>query len=94
MVNSTTMTLEVEDFTGQVRRRANDVPKTTTVYELIETLRTPMQLPDEDAQGRQIQYSAIASGGEMLNATDQVGDVLDDDEVISLTKAVTAGGLW
>ena len=92
MVANGTMTLEVEDFTGQVRRRAPGIPRTATVDDLVESIRSEMQLPDQDAQGRPIQYAALASGGEMLNATDQIGDVLEDEEVVRLTKSVTAGG--
>lgn len=89
--NSNTMTLEVEDFTGQVRRRAGDIPRSATVSDLIESIQGEMQLPDQDAQGRPIQYGALTSRGDMLNATDQLGDVLDDEEVVTLTKSVTAG---
>ena len=90
---SNTMTLEVEDFTGQVRRRASAVPRTASVNDLVESIQGEMQLPDQDAQGRPIQYGALTSRGEMLNATDQLGDVLEDEEVVTLTKSVTAGGL-
>jgi hypothetical protein len=89
---SNTMTLEVEDFTGQVRRRASGVPRTATVSELVASIRGEMQLPDQDAQGRPIQYGAVSSCGEMLNATDRLGEVLKDKEVVTLTKSVTAGG--
>jgi hypothetical protein len=92
MVANSTMTLEVEDFTGQVRRSAPGIPRTATVNDLVESIRSEMQLPDQDAQGRPIQYGAISSRGEMLNATDQVGDVLDEQEVVTLSKSVTAGG--
>ena len=91
MIAPDTMTVEVEDFTGQVRRRATGIPRSATVSDLIESIRGRMQLPDQDAQGRPIQYGALAARGEMLNATDQLGDVLVDDEVITLTKSVTAG---
>ncbi len=88
---SATMTLEVEDFTGQMRRRAPGVPKNATVSDLVESIRSEMQLPDQDAQGRPIQYGALTARGEMLNATDQLGDVLEEDEVVTLSKSVTAG---
>ena len=91
MVANGTMTLEVEDFTGQVRRRAPGIPRTATVSDLIESIQGEMHLPDQDAQGRPIQYGAITSRGDMLNATDRLGDVLDDEEVVTLSKSVTAG---
>lgn len=92
MIASSTMTLDVEDFTGQVRQRAAGIPRTATVSDLIDSIRSELQLPDQDAQGHPIQYGALTSRGDMLNATDQLGDVLDDEEVVTLTKSVTAGG--
>ena len=92
MVANGTMTLEVEDFTGQVRRRAPGIPRTATVSDLVESIRSELSLPDQDASGRAIQYAAITSRGEMLNSTDEVGLVLEEEEVVTLTKSVTAGG--
>lgn len=89
--DKSTMTLEVEDFTGQVRRRASEIPRSATVSDLIDSLRGDMQLPDVDGNGRPIVYGAASSTGEMLNATDRLGEVLDDKEVVTLTKSVTAG---
>ena len=88
-----TMTLEVEDFTAQVSRRASNIPRTATVDDLIDSIRGEMQLPDQDSQGRPIQYGALSPHGELLNATDRLGDVLEDQEVVRLTKSVTAGGV-
>ena len=87
-----TMTLEVEDFTGQIRNRASGIPRTATVDDLVESIQGEMQLPDQDAGGRPIQYGVLSSSGEMLNATDKIGDVLEDAELVTLTKSVTAGG--
>lgn len=92
MSASATMTLEVEDFTGQVRRRAKGIPRSAMVSDLVDSIRGELALPDHDAHGRPIQYGAIRSHGEMLNATDQLGEVLEDEELITLTKSVTAGG--
>lgn len=91
MVTSTKMSLEIEDFTGQVRRRANDIPRSATVSDLVDSIRGEMQLPEQDAQGRPIQYGALTSNGDMLNAADEIGDVLENEEVVTLTKSVTAG---
>jgi hypothetical protein len=85
------MVLEVEDFTGQIRRRAGGVPRTATVSDLVESIQGDLQLPQQDAQGRPIQYGVLSSSGEMLNATDELGEVLEDEEVVTLTKSVTAG---
>ena len=86
-----TMTLEVEDFTGQVRRRARGVPRDATVSEFVSSVTQELRLPDIDAQGRPILYGAIASSGDVLNPGDRLADVLADEDVVTLTKAVTAG---
>ena len=93
IANSRTMTLEVEDFTSQLRHRASGIPRSATVSELVDSLRAELQLPDQDAQGRPIQYGALSSRGDMLNPTDQLGDVLTDEDLVTLTKSVTAGGI-
>ena len=90
---SGTMSLEVEDFTAQGRRRAGNIPRDATVDDLIDSIRGEMQLPDHDAQGRPIQYGALSPSGELLNATDRLGEVLEDEEVVTLTKSVTAGAV-
>ena len=92
VANSSTMTLEVEDFTGQVRRRSSGIPRNATVSDLIDSIRGEMNLPDQDSHGRPVSYGVVSSHGEMLNATDQLGEILEDDEVVTLTKSVTAGG--
>ena len=91
MIANDTITVDVEDFTGQVRRRVRGIPRSATVSDLVDSLRGELQLPDHDAQGRPIQYGALTSGGDMLNATDELGEVLEDEEVVTLAKSVTAG---
>ena len=87
----TTMTLQVEDFVGQSRRRAAGIPRDASVGDVVETLSRQLDLPDQDVQGRPILYGAQTSAGEVLNASDLVGDVLRDEQTITLTKSVTAG---
>ena len=88
---SATLSFEVEDFTGQVRRRVRDVPRDITVGELVTGYTRQMHLPEVDAAGRPVLYGARSSRGESLNSTDQLGDVLENEEVVTLTKSVTAG---
>jgi hypothetical protein len=88
---SATMTLEVEDFTGHVRRRASGVPRDATISDFVAALSRQMQLPDLDSQGRPILYGARTRDGDVLNATDRLGDVVQDEAVVQLTKTVTAG---
>lgn len=92
MIARDTMTLEVEDITGQVRRRAGGIPRDVTVGEFVSGISSELDLPDQDAQGRPILYGARSSSGDVLNLTDRLGDVLRENEVVTLTKSVTAGG--
>jgi len=85
-----TMSLVVEDFTGQMRHRASGIPADATVGELIGSVANRLRLPDNDSQGRPVTYAARAKGGS-LNESDKVGDVLEDNEVVTLTQNVTAG---
>ena len=86
-----TLSIEVEDFTGQVRRRAPSVPREARVGELVNRLTQAMHLPDVDASGRPVLYGARTGRGGVLNSTDVVGDVLEEDDVMTITKSVTAG---
>lgn len=88
---SATLTFFVEDFTGQVRRRVPGVPRDVTWDAVINGSARELNLPDVDASGRPIQYGARTSRGEALNRSDQVGDGIEENEVVTLTKSVTAG---
>ena len=85
-----TMSLVVEDFTGQMRHRASGIPLDATVGELLGSVANRLRLPENDSQGRPVTYAARA-GGISLSEGDKVGDVLQDNEVVTLTQNVTAG---
>jgi hypothetical protein len=85
-----TMSLVVEDFTGQMRHRASGIPRDASLGEVISSVTSRLRLPLNDAHGRPITYAARARGAS-LNDTDRVGEVLTDNEVVTLTQNVTAG---
>jgi len=85
-----TMTLVVEDFTGQMRHRASGVPLDATLGEVISSVTNRLRLPANDSQGRPVTYAARANGVS-LNEGDRVGDVLTENDVVTLTQNVTAG---
>jgi hypothetical protein len=85
-----TISVTVEDFTGQIRRRARGIPTDATVGDLVASLMHELRLPANDSQGRPLTYSARARG-ESLTESDRVGDVLVEDDVVTLTQNVTAG---
>ena len=66
MIASETMTLEVEDFTGQVRRRARDIPRTATVSDLVESIRSEIDLPDPvtvEGPNGELGFYIVGDGG-------------------------------
>lgn len=85
-----TMSLVVEDFTGQVRHKASGVPREATMGEVVTSLASRLGLPVNDSSGRPVTYAARARGAS-LNDGDRVGDVLAENEVVTLTQNVTAG---
>jgi hypothetical protein len=90
MVATDTLSVTVEDFTGQIRRRARGIPRDATVGDLVSSLTHELRLPANDSQGRPLTYSARVRG-ESLSESDRVGDVLMEDEVVTLSQNVTAG---
>jgi hypothetical protein len=85
-----TVNLVVEDFTGQMRYKAPRIPRDATVGEVISSVASRLRLPLNDSQGRPVTYQARARGAS-LDETDRVGDVLEENEVVTLTQNVTAG---
>ena len=85
-----TIDLTVEDFTGQIRRRARGIPRDATVGDLVGGLTRELHLPSNDSQGRPLSYSARARGESLLES-DRIGDVLEEDDTLTLTQNVTAG---
>jgi hypothetical protein len=85
-----TLSLKVEDSTGQIRRRARGIPAEATVGEFMNSLVRELRLPVNDSQGRPLSYSARANGDSLLES-DRVGDVLREEDTVTLTQNVTAG---
>ena len=67
-----------------------ELPDDATVGDLISSVTSRLRLPLNDSQGRPVTYAARARGAS-LNETDRVGDVLEENEVVTLTQNVTAG---
>lgn len=85
-----TLTLKVEDSTGQVRRRARGIPSEATVGDFMTSVVRELCLPVNDSQGQPLSYGARANGESLLES-DRVGDVLKDEDTVTLTQNVTAG---
>jgi hypothetical protein len=85
-----TMTLRVEDSTGQIRRRARGIPREATVGDFMSGVVRELRLPVNDSEGRPLSYAARANGESLLES-DRVGDVLKEEDTVTLTQNVTAG---
>ncbi|MBL8829233.1 MAG: hypothetical protein JNM18_19780 [Planctomycetaceae bacterium] len=88
---ATTMSVQVEDFTGSVRHEARDVPVDATIGEFIASVSRLLLLPDQDSDGRPVTYGAQTLTGDVLNGSEKIGDVVDENTVVQLTRNVTAG---
>jgi hypothetical protein len=60
------------------------------VGDFLAGLTREMRLPANDAQGRPLTYAARANGDSLVES-DRIGDVLREDDVVTVTQNVTAG---
>jgi hypothetical protein len=88
-----TLGLRVSDVSGQKAVRAKAVPINSTVGELVQGLLAKIGLPRNDVQGRPLAYQArLERESRHLNGSEVVGDVLLDDDELTLTPNIDAGG--
>jgi len=88
-----TLGLRVSDVTGQKSARASAVPLSSTIGELVQGLLAKMGLARIDADGRPLQYyGRLEREGRHLNNGELVGDSLQDDDELTLTPNIDAGG--
>lgn len=88
-----TMALKVSDVTGQKAVRATAVPLTSTIGEIIQGFLAKLGLSRNDAAGRPLQYYArLEREGRHLNGSELVGDSLQEDDELTLTPNIEAGG--
>jgi len=90
MSATATLNLRVEDATGQIRRKARGIPRDASVGDLMKNLVRELRLPANDSQGRPLTYAVRANGLSLLE-NDRVGDVLQEEDTVTLTQNVTAG---
>jgi hypothetical protein len=87
-----TLGLRVSDVTGQKTVRANAVPRSFTVSDLVQRLIRKMGLSSSDVEGRPLAYQArLDREGRHLHGTETVGDALREDDSIVLTPNIDAG---
>jgi hypothetical protein len=84
--------LEISDLSGQKRLNVKSVAEDATVGELIEGTVPRMRLPQEDVEGRALNYHALLDReGRHLHASERVGEVLQPKDRIVLQPNIDAG---
>lgn len=84
--------LTARDATGQRKFAVNDLPRDTTVQELVSRLVARMGLPAEDSTGTpQAFHAFLERDGRHLHSSEAVGDALRDEDEIVLHPDVQAG---
>jgi hypothetical protein len=85
--------LRVSDVSGQKTVRASNVPGYTTIHELVQGLLQRLGLPRNDVEGRPLSYRArLEREGRHLIGSERVGEVLVEDDLVSLQPNIDAGG--
>jgi hypothetical protein len=81
------------DLTGQKRVRAR-APMAATMANFVEGLLPKLRLPSLDSSGRALTYHArVDRLGRHAHASELVGQVLAENDRISLHPNVDAGGI-
>src|SRR5437867_2315672 len=74
----------------ETQERQQFVAAHATVGDFVGGLTRELHLPSNDSQGRPLSYSARARGESLLES-DRIGDVLEEQDVVTLAPNVTAG---
>lgn len=92
MVSNDMITISARDVTGQ-RRTSYEIPRSSSVNELIDRIGDRMNLLREDAEGRPITwYARHEREGRALHRSERVGDALRNRDEIRLQPEISAGG--
>ena len=93
MSTAATMSLRITDFTGQKRTRVSSVLPQSTMGDLVRSLLTKLGLPESSVDGKPLAYQArLQREGRHVHASELVGEALKDNDEISLTPSIDAGG--
>jgi hypothetical protein len=85
------MTIEVQDVSGQKKAQVSGISAETTVRELINSVALELELPEE-SNGRPLVYHArLDREGRHLHASEIVTDALQENDVIVLHPNIDAG---
>lgn len=91
-----TVRLRASDVSRQRHVCVENVACDATVGELVQGLLSDgLRLPQKDTEGRPLTYRArLEREGRHLQATEIVGDTLQDEDEIVIQLHITAGACW
>jgi len=91
-MDTSTITLHVEDVSGQRQYVAKDVPTDASWGETMRSFLASMSLPRNTPDGQKSIFTGrLEREGRHLHATEIVGDALQDEDRIVLQPEVNAG---
>ncbi len=91
---ASTLSLRITDFTGQRHARVSSVAPQSTIGELVRSLLSKLGLPESNVEGKPLAYQArLQREGRHVHASELVGQALEDNDEISLTPSIDAGGI-
>ena len=89
---SNTLTLEIADVSNQKRIRKQNVQADASVGELVMETLPALHLPSRSAKGEPYTYHLrLEREGRHLNASERVGDVLQENDRVTLLPNIDAG---
>lgn len=92
---SSGIALEVSDVSKQKLTKVTGVPRDATVGEIVQGLLDEMQLPQSDANGRQLTYQAhLDREARHLHSSELIGDALQPGDRLTLQPSIEAGNCW
>jgi hypothetical protein len=84
--------LKVSDVSGQKLFKVLAAPADATVGELVNSLLSKMNLPENDSNGQPLSYQArLERTGAHLHAAERVGDALESGDELTLQPNIDAG---
>ncbi len=86
------LAVEVQDVSQQQRFKVSDLDTDATVAEVVRELLGDLNMAVEDASGRPLSYTVrLEREGRNLQSNERVGDVLEEDDLLTLLPNVDAG---
>jgi len=91
MAQSDTLTLHVQDMSGQREYVARDVPSDALWSEAMSSIVAKMSLPKNSPSGDSVWTGRLEREGRHLHGSEVVGDALQTGDHIVLQPEVNAG---